>query len=44
MLLMVKLTEQSGATDPSPRTEPVDTDDENQETGEFSHTIPPQPS
>ncbi|KAK9180785.1 hypothetical protein WN944_023920 [Citrus x changshan-huyou] len=45
-LLMVELTEQFGATDPSLRTEPVDTDEENQktsETGESSLSIPPQP-
>ena len=43
---MVKPTEQSGATDPGPRTEPVDTDEENQETsetGESSQSMPPQP-
>ncbi|KAH9763309.1 hypothetical protein KPL70_001121 [Citrus sinensis] len=45
-LLMAKPTEQSGATDPGPRTEPVDTDEENQETsetGESSQSMPPQP-
>ena len=45
-LLMVEPTEQSGATDTGPRTEPVDTDDENYETGETgesSQSIPPQP-
>ena len=43
---MAKSTEQSGATDTGPRTEPVDTDDENYETGETgesSQSIPPQP-
>ncbi|KAH9801842.1 hypothetical protein KPL71_001175 [Citrus sinensis] len=45
-LLMAEPTEQSGATDPGPRTEPVDTDEENQETsetGESSQSMPPQP-
>ncbi|KAH9724609.1 Endonuclease [Citrus sinensis] len=35
-LLMAEPTEQSGATDPGPRTEPVDIDEENHETGETS--------
>ncbi|KAH9744154.1 hypothetical protein KPL70_003568 [Citrus sinensis] len=35
-LLMAEPTEQSGATNPGPRTEPVD-------TGESSQSIPPQP-
>ncbi|XP_024046587.1 putative uncharacterized protein DDB_G0290521 [Citrus clementina] len=45
-LLMAEPTEQSGAIDPSPRTKPVDIDEENQETseiGESSQSIPPQP-
>ena len=45
-LLMAKPTQQSGATDPGPRTEPIDTDEKNQETGEtseFSQSIPPHP-
>ena len=41
---MAEPIEQSGAIDPGPRTEPVNTDDENHETGESSQTIPPQPS
>ena len=42
-LFMVESTEQSGATDTGPRTEPVDTDKENHETDESSQSIPPQP-
>ncbi|KAK9222240.1 hypothetical protein WN944_010674 [Citrus x changshan-huyou] len=45
-LLMAEPTEQSGATDLGPRTELVDTDEENQETGETSESsqpIPPHP-
>ena len=41
-LLMAETTEQSGATGTGPRTEPIDTDDENHETGESSQSIPPQ--
>ena len=37
-LLMAEPTEQSGAIDPDPRTEPVDTDEENQETGEIGES------
>ena len=40
---MAEPTEQSGATDTGPRTEPVDNDEENHETGESSQLIPPQP-
>ncbi|KAK9232920.1 hypothetical protein WN943_023168 [Citrus x changshan-huyou] len=41
-----QVEKKSGATDIGPRTEPVDTDEENQETGETgesSQSIPPQP-
>ena len=43
---MAEPIEQSGAIDPGPRTEHVDTDEKNQdtgETGESSQSIPPQP-
>ncbi|KAK9192894.1 hypothetical protein WN944_003587 [Citrus x changshan-huyou] len=39
-LLMAEPTEQSGATDIGPRTEPVDIDKENHETGESSQSVP----
>ncbi|KAH9763304.1 hypothetical protein KPL70_001120 [Citrus sinensis] len=45
-LLIAEPTEQSGATNLGPRNQPVDTDEENQETGETdesSQSIPPQP-
>ena len=38
---MAEPTEQSGATDTGPRTETVDTYEENHETGESSQSIPP---
>ena len=40
---MAEPTEQSSATDTDPRTEPVDIDKENHETGKSSQSIPPQP-
>ena len=40
---MAEPTEQSGATDTSPRTEPVDIDEENHETGESSQSVPLPP-
>ena len=42
-LLMAEPTEQSGGTNTGPRTEPVDTDEENHETGESSQSFPPPP-
>ncbi|KAH9649328.1 hypothetical protein KPL70_025939 [Citrus sinensis] len=42
-LLMAEPTEQSGATNTRPRTELVDTDEENHETGESSQSVPLPP-